>query len=151
MKQKNLISLIIVAVILSGLSFYGGMLYQKSHQSSLPKAIGQGNNQTGQWSNRGKEDSNQQNRGANFSRPINGEITATDDKTITIKTQDGNSKIIIYSSSTKVNKSTEGSITDLKVGEQVMVMGNEGTDGTVTAQTINVGNVAFQGLRANPT
>ncbi len=76
---------------------------------------------------------------------MNGEIIESDDKSITVKLPDGSSKIVIISDSTKINITQEGSQADLGVGEQVMVIGTESTDGTVTAQSISVGGNIFRG------
>lgn len=69
-------------------------------------------------------------------RPIAGTIqTATNDN-LTIKTPDGSSKIILLTSDTKFNKITSGTASDFPTGSQVIVMGKEGSDGSVTAATI---------------
>jgi hypothetical protein len=79
-------------------------------------------------------------------QPISGEITAQDDKSLTVKTQDGSSKIVILSETTKVNKTSEGSKSDLKTGEQVMIIGTSNSDGSFNAQTVSIGgNNFFQG------
>ena len=49
-------------------------------------------------------------------------------------------KIINISSQTKINKTTSGSQSDLKTGDRVTAFGTTNSDGSVTAQTINLGN-----------
>jgi hypothetical protein len=140
MMKNSLIITIVVAIVVGALGFFTGMQYQKSQRATFPQGLGQ----RGPSGNLG---GNQ--RGFTGTRPVNGEITSLDDKTITIKSQDGSSKIIVYSTSTKINKTTEGSTSDLKTGEQVIVIGTENTDGTVTAQSISVGG--FPRVNAQPS
>lgn len=77
------------------------------------------------------------------SRPISGEIIAVDDKSITIKLQNDTSKIILFDSGIIINKMAKGAITDLKVGEKVAAFGSENTDGSMTAQNVQL-NPQFQ-------
>lgn len=76
-------------------------------------------------------------RGQNF-RPVNGEIISADEKSVTVKLPDGGSKIVILSEKTSINKAAEATKEDLKVGEKVAVFGSENTDGSVTAQNIQL-------------
>jgi hypothetical protein len=138
--KNNLLKIIIVAIVVGALGFFGGMQYQKSQRGNFltnnnQRFVGGMNQQAGTV---------RQGRAAGFS-PVSGEITSLDENTITVKTQDGSSKIIVYSSSTKVNKTSEGSMSDLKVGEQIMTIGSTGSDGTVTAESISVGGPVMQG------
>lgn len=129
MKSRNLLITIIILLVTGAGSFYGGMLYQKStNKFSQPGQFSGGVRSTGLTRN-----------GNQIGRPVNGEISSVENNTMTIKTDDGSSKIIIYSDSTKVNKTSEGLKDDLKVGEQIMVIGSEGSDGTITAQSISLG------------
>lgn len=73
--------------------------------------------------------------GANLA---NGEIIAKDEKSITIKLRDGGSKIIFLSGTTAINKSATGTIDDLKVGTQVTATGTINTDGSVSAQMVQI-------------
>lgn len=145
--KNNLVITAIVAVIVGGIGFFGGMQYQKADT----KPAGPG----GQFQQLG----NGQNRPAGFTgrngtatrggmSPVSGEILSIDDKSITIKSQDGSSKIVVYADSTNINKTSEGSSSDLQVGEEVMVIGTEDANGTVTAQTISVGGAGgfFRGV-----
>jgi hypothetical protein len=130
--NKGIVIMIIVALVSLGIGFYGGVQYQLSKGNTsrmagnMPGGFPGGSGQPGSGKTGG-------------SQPVSGEITAIDDTSLTVKTQDGSSKIVLFSSSTKVNKTAEGSKSDLVKGEQVMVIGTTSTDGTVTAQTISVG------------
>jgi hypothetical protein len=86
-------------------------------------------------------------------RPVNGEIIESGDDSVTVKLMDGTSKIVLFSDKTEINKAQQAQTADLKVGEKVMVMGQENSDGSVTAQNIQL-NPVFRGqmgLTATPT
>ncbi len=136
MTKNSLVITIVAAVIVGALGFYGGIQYQKSQRGSFPGGAQGFPNGNGQQTRTGN---------SLGSRPISGEITSLDENTLTIQTQDGSSKIVIYSTSTTINKTSEGSAADLEIGGQVMIIGSESTDGTVTAQTISLGGEMFQG------
>lgn len=125
MKNKNLSIFILVIAVTLGSGFFAGMKYQESKRSQSRF----GNLQQGQGGQF------QQRQGF---RPVNGEIIGVDDKSITVKLQDGSSKIVLLSDTTSINKSAEGSKSDLKTGEQVAVFGTENSDGSITAQNIQL-------------
>ena len=77
----------------------------------------------------------QNNSGGAFE---NGEIISKDDKSITIKTREGSSKIIYFSNSTTIGKTVDGSVSDLNIGNQVMVNGKNDSSGVITAQNIQI-------------
>lgn len=123
------------AVVVGAGGFVGGTLYQKSRTPQFAPS---------QYQNRlGQNDNQNRNRALTF-RPTSGEITSIEDNTITLKTGDGSSKIVIYSGSTKLNKTTQATKDDLRVGDQAMVLGTQGSDGTLTAESISVGGVFQQ-------
>jgi beta-lactamase superfamily II metal-dependent hydrolase len=121
-----IVCLVLIAAVGVG-SFFGGMKFQQTKNPS-PRQFQAGQGRGGQF----------QGANQNQFRPVNGDIVSSDDKSITVKLQDGSSKIVIYSDSTTVNKTSEGSRDDLKVGEKVMVIGTVGSDETVTAQSIQL-------------
>ncbi|HPS21229.1 MAG TPA: DUF5666 domain-containing protein [Candidatus Paceibacterota bacterium] len=86
-------------------------------------------------------------RNGNFESGFNsgmfsGEILAKDAMSITLKMKNGGSRIIFLSDKTSVSKSTEGTVQDLEVGKTVSINGTPNSDGSVTAQSVEVRNVA---------
>ena len=71
-------------------------------------------------------------------RPVVGQIISSDSSSITIKMQDGSSKIVILSGSTNITESTSAAKESLKTGQNVMVIGQTNSDGSVTAQNIQL-------------
>ena len=142
------ITTIVVAVVVGGASFFGGMKYGQSKagpslaniQNMSPEERQQlfqqfrgGGTGGGQGSRRGGGFGGR--AGGQF---VNGDILNKDDKSITIKLSDSGSKIIFFSTSTMIGKTTAGTATDLEVGKRVMVSGSANSDGSVTAQTIQI-------------
>ena len=72
-----------------------------------------------------------------------GTVKSVDGNTITITTANGGTATVTIGSSTTVTKSETGSVSDITPGENIVVRGTTGTDGTTTAQSINVGNAPF--------
>jgi hypothetical protein len=138
MKNKNLIIVVLLLVVVAVGSFLAGRKF-----SSDRRTFG-----TGQFGARqpgmpfGQGNQGQGNRGS--FRPISGEIISVDDKSITVKIADGSSKIVILTDKTEINQASKATVDDLKVGGQVMAMGQENTDGSITAQNIQL-NPRFGG------
>jgi hypothetical protein len=136
-KPPSIIILIIVFVLLSAGFFYAGMKYGSSKSAAGTQRFQQMGSKTGAG--------NLQNKGGLTS----GDIVAKDDKSITIKLSNGGSKIIFLSATTQVNKFAAGTIDDLQIGTAVSVSGTSNTDGSLTAQsvqlrpsgTVNSGNI----------
>jgi len=132
--KKNLITTIVVAVLVGGVCFFAGIKYQQGKQRTVARQfIGQMGGRQGTGANR-----------LGF-RPVNGEIISADDKSITVKLQDGSSKIVIVPANTQINKAEQAGKEDLKAGEKVAVFGTENADGSVTAQSIQL-NPVLRGL-----
>lgn len=70
-----------------------------------------------------------------------GSIVSNDGSTITIKMNDGSTKFVLYSGSTTIRKSAEGTSADLVVGENVVVTGSANSDGSITATQIQLGGL----------
>jgi len=148
-KYKKYILPVSLSVIFLIIGFASGVFYQKkhlvssfsNHNSQFQMGEGMGNrtggnrtNQTGQGTGNGTASKDGSGSGAIF-----GEITKIDDTSITIKTTDGSSKIILVSDSTAFNQSTSASKSDLKVGTQVRIDGTtDSNTGSVTGKTIEI-------------
>lgn len=69
-----------------------------------------------------------------------GDIVNIGDQSITLKTRDGSSKVVLISSSTPVTKSVPAQITELKAGDTISIVGKTNTDGSVVASEIQERN-----------
>lgn len=133
MNKKYIVLCVISALIIAGGSFYGGTLYAKSKtpftRGNLEARIGQDGRQMGQLGG------NMRNVSGGF---IAGEIISKDATSVTVKLQNGGSKIIFLGDTTQVSKSTNGTVNDLVVGTQITVTGTANSDGSVTAQSVQI-------------
>ncbi len=149
--QKILLGIFIVALVVGGGAFYGGMKYAEGKSprglsqnfqnlSNLsPEQRQQRLQELGATSTaaglRGGFGGGQRGGGSGFTA---GEIISKDDKSITVKLQDGGSKIVFFSDSTEITKSVNGILNDLEIGKNVTVNGAANSDGSVIAQSIQL-------------
>lgn len=135
MKNKN--TMIVVAVVLiivaAAGGFFGGMMYQKNQVPALG-AAGRGN-----FAGR----LGQSGQNAAF-RPVRGQVLNMDSNSLTVKLSDGSTKLVVLSSSTAFVQSTKAAVSDLKAGDTVNVVGTANSDGSVTAQDVQI-NPPMQG------
>lgn len=128
----------IIAVLALGGSFYSGMKYDQSKNSALV-----GTNM-GTFSAQGRQAGFGGGNGAT-TRGMRGagggtagNIVAKDATSITVQMRDGSSRTVFFTATTPFLKSTSGSADDLKIGETVTVMGTANSDGSVSAQSIQI-------------
>jgi hypothetical protein len=143
MAIKKLFIIIIALVVIGGGAFYGGMKYGQSKGS-----FGNLTRQNFQnLSEEQRQQLSQGNIGGSFQRGIgggagtnflSGEVIAKDEQSLTLKMSDGGSKIIFFSDSTSISKMTNGSINDIEIGKQITVNGQQNSDGSYTAQSIQI-------------
>lgn len=132
--KTNQIIILIVAVIIVGVGgFFGGMKYQQSQRASFTQGFGGG----GGYFRGGFPRGSGQGRGANGMAVV-GKVISSDNGSITVQLQDGSSKIVVLPSSATISKSTSGSISDLQTGTNVAVFGTTNSDGSVTAQNVQI-------------
>lgn len=134
MSTKQILYIVIVVIIISGLSFYVGMKYASGNQSSRGSA--QFSGQFGATG--GQRPGGVAGRGGANGGFVSGEILSADANSITVKLRDGGSKIVFFSTSTDIQKTVDGSASDLLVGKQVTVSGLANTDGSITSQSIQL-------------
>jgi hypothetical protein len=140
-KQKHIITMVLIIIVITGGAFYGGMQYgARNIQTKISSQQEQGRgfgNQRGPGQGGGQRGAMMgPNGGAgDFS---GGEITAKDDTSITIKSRNGSSQIIFFSTSTTIGKAVEGTNADLNVGQQITANGKANPDGSLVAQNIQI-------------
>lgn len=127
MQSKNTMSFLVVAIIVGGVGFYGGMLYAK--KGSAVRISGREGRSGGFTGGPG---------GRNVGGFTAGDVVSKDATSITVKLRDSGSKIVFYSASTTVGKTTFGSMDDVSQGTNVTVMGTSNQDGSVTASSIQI-------------
>jgi hypothetical protein len=122
---------LITAVIFGAGGFFAGTKFQQGKRTGFmaqgiqginSQRVGNGQNTPGGF------------RGGNTS----GEIISSDEKSITVKLTDGSSKIILLDDKMQINKASEATRDDLKIGEKVLIMATANSDGSVTAQNIQL-------------
>jgi hypothetical protein len=129
MNTKQWVTLVVVAIVFAGGGFFGGMKYQ---QSKTPVRAAGAAGQRGQAFGAG-------GRGAAAgSQFLNGVVLSKDAQSFTVKMQNGSSKIVFYSGSTSINKTVEGTADDIIVGNQIVVTGSTNSDGSLTAQNVQI-------------
>jgi len=150
MKNKGIIIGIVVVLAVGVGGIFAGMQYQKTKAPSFNGR--DSGNVRGQFTQGGDhqpgQDDGFRGRFSDQGRPVSGEVIAKDDESITVKVQEGGSKIIFISDTTTVAKTDEGSLDDLTEGMQVLVFGSENDDGSVTAENIQL-NPEFGADRFN--
>ncbi|MFH2019490.1 MAG: hypothetical protein ABII80_02660 [bacterium] len=145
--MKNItIILVILGLVIGGISFYGGTLYQKGRTPSFADRIGF--TRPGASGQQGGT----QGRQAGFSgnRPISGEVISSDATTLTLKLSDGSSKIVLLSDKTVINKTEATDISVLTPGVSLTVFGASNPDGSISADNINLGQAILRMPEASP-
>ncbi|RAS66815.1 hypothetical protein C8D87_103154 [Lentzea atacamensis] len=121
-------TIVLGVAVLAIVAFVGGVFVQKSFGSAQnpnrPNAARQFNGTPPSGTNRTN------------GRGTIGMIDHVEGTTVFVKTQNGEIVKVSTSDSTKVQITSDGKLTDLKPGQQVVVQGQPGEDGTVTAQTL---------------
>lgn len=142
MKNNLILVAAITAVIFAGAGFYGGMQYQISQTPATTRTGGAGGF-GGRTGGRGP---------GNGGGRIMGTVTSSDSNSLTVKLQDGSSKILLITSQTSINKAAQASASDLVVGSTVAAFGSTNSDGSVTAQNIQLNPIQMRpGGETSPT
>ncbi|HYY55139.1 MAG TPA: DUF5666 domain-containing protein [Candidatus Dormibacteraeota bacterium] len=148
-----------VAIVLAGGGFVAGRTVATNEAAASASANpGRGARGQGQFGGGGANGA----AGANGARALNGQILSVGDGTITVQLSGQDpaaqgSRIVLVSPSTRVVKTTETDVklADLKAGDRVTIVGQENSDGTVSASAVVDGQNALQNLfpggRPSPT
>jgi hypothetical protein len=131
MNNKILIAAVIAVIIGGAAGFFGGMQYQKS------QPVTRGNFQRNAQGQNNQPGTPSGQRGG-IGGAVNGQVLNKDDKSLTVKLRDGSSKIVLFSDKTAVSQATASAVANITQGETVMVFGSTNSDGSVTAQNIQI-------------
>jgi hypothetical protein len=120
----HIVWLVIAIVALGGGFFWGKASGAASHTAGFAGAYSSSTRRTA--------------GGAAGGGLVTGAIAVIDSSSITLQLANGNSEVVFYSTSTPVSEPTTVSVNTLKVGTTIMVGGTSNSDGSLTAQTIQV-------------
>lgn len=136
--EKILIVAIAIAVVFGGGGFFSGIEYEKAKNPSNRFRLEGFQNMSQEQRQQimqGAGAFNQRRGGSGF---LAGEVLSKDEQSLTLKMQDAGSKIVFFSTSTEISKTAQGSIGDIEVGKQIMVMGEQNSDGSISAKAIQI-------------
>ena len=139
---------IIVLVLVAGGSFFGGTLYGKNQAQTalaarLPGGF-PGIEENGQLPGQGRLGANA--RAGALGGMLAGQIKEIGDGTLTVTDNNGKETKVAVTDTTLIEKQASVELTDLTPGETVMISGSTGTDGTITARSVQVGSMGRFGL-----
>jgi len=131
MSKNIIVSSVIIAIVLVSISFYGGLKYGQVKSPTFDRAsFGQRSPQLG--------GNNVLGSNRTMGGMVSGEILSIDDKSLTVKSQDGGSRLVFLSASTTISKMTSGNVEDLIIGSNISVNGSSNTDNSINAQAIQI-------------
>lgn len=128
--MNKIVAITMGFALLGGGSFYAGMKYGQNADTQA--ALAQRANAFGGIS------AGQRGRGNQSGGFLVGTVLSKDDKSVTLKLNDGSSKIVFFSDMTKILKSTAGASADITMGEQVSINGTQNQDGSISAQSMQI-------------
>ncbi|MFA5000704.1 MAG: hypothetical protein WC531_00545 [Candidatus Paceibacterota bacterium] len=131
MKTKT--KIIIGALIIIALAFFGGYKYGQSGSNSNRA---NGNIPANFMAGAGARRSS--NVAGGGGAMVVGQVLSQDATSLTLKLSNGGSRIVLVSTSTDVQKMVKGNLSDLVAGTSVSVNGPTNADGSLTAQSIQL-------------
>lgn len=128
--------LIVVALVVAGGAFYGGMAYGKTTSSGSSQGGVAQFRQGGAGGAGGVGGvARRAGGGGGFTT---GTVASMSPNGFTVEIRGGGSKVVIVASSTSIGKMTSGSIADVTAGANVVVSGTTNSDGSITASTVQL-------------
>ncbi|MCX6031661.1 MAG: DUF5666 domain-containing protein [Chloroflexi bacterium] len=134
---------VVVVLAVAGGSFYGGMVYGKSQVPTFPNAALRGQGGAGGFVPGGQAAAGQAQAGATGRQGaqggfVIGQIEELGNGVLTITDTNGKQTRVTVTDTTLIEKNASVTLADLTKGETVMVSGATGTDGTITARSVQV-------------
>lgn len=131
MKQNFVLFLIVIAIVTGGLGFYAGDRYAAKTQGNMTGSFagrnGGGRGGAGFFGG----------PGTNGMTAVRGIVSKIDSQSLTVQLRDGSSKVVLLGGAT-FDKTVSASASDVTGGAAVLVIGKTNTDGSVTAQSVQL-------------
>lgn len=135
--NKIVIGAVVAVIIVGGGSFYAGMSYG-SGQASASRSQYATSSAAGRFARSGT--------GSTSGGFTTGQIITVGSGSITIQSaMSSSTEIVLVSDSTPILKTVAGSMSDLTAGTDVVVTGTPNSDGSLTAQSIQIRPAGTQG------
>lgn len=129
--NKTLVISVLLIVLALGGGFFAGVTYEKGKTVARNGLYAFGQN--GQMM-RGRFGGQ---NGQAF-RPVRGQVLSIGQNTMTVKLANGNSEIVVFGQSTQFVKSQVASSSDVTTEDNVVVIGTQNSDGSITAQNVQI-------------
>lgn len=158
MDKKHIAITVVIAVVVGVAGFFGGSAYGKAHAASNSRPG------TGQFARNGANGTRRFGTGNDF---VNGTVLSKDNNSLTIQMRAmpgaagstaAGSKLVILTDNTQIAKTATGTLNDINVGSDVTAIGTDNSDGSMTAQTVqirpsgqaNAPMIRYQGGQTSP-
>jgi len=160
MKSTQIVIGVVAALAIAGGGFAAGMTYEKTQSPAPSSTATTGTTQTGGRGGTGARGAGGAGGALAGQVPINGRVLAVNDGSITVAAVERGqgqqaagasptttSQIVLVGTSTRIVKTTETDVklADLKVNDQVTVVGTADSTGIVSATAIVVGGTNVLG------
>ncbi len=124
----------VILVVVAGASFYGGMLYGQGQAQTSRSFAGRttGGPPGGYTFGQGGQGQRQGGGG------VLGQISGVGEGYMVVADSNGKQTRVQVTDTTLIEKNASVKLTDLTTGETVMVSGSQGSDGTITARSVQV-------------
>ena len=134
MNKKMIILGAITLVIGMGIGYAGAYAF---HLTSAQNARGTFSAASGNAFN-GMRAGLSGQEGAAGNGMLSGTVAKEDSGSITLNTRDGSSHVVLVTPATTVQKSVNGTLSDVAVGATIIVTGTDNSDGSVSASSIQL-------------
>jgi hypothetical protein len=138
-RTLTIILSVVVLLGVAGGSFYGGSLYGRTQARAALSASRQG--AFGGQANFGADAQgtpNARRAGGQGGGFVMGQIDQVAKGSLTLTDNNGKQTKVMVTNTTLIQKQASVTLTDLKQGETVIVSGSAGTDGSITARSVQV-------------
>lgn len=129
-------------MVAGGIGFYAGDQYAAKNRGGAGNLAGRFNRNGGQGFFGGS--------GGSGMTAVRGQVVKTDNQSITVEEPNGSSKVVLLNGA-NFDKTVSASASDVTTGSEVLVIGKADSDGSMTAQTVQLNPTMRPGGAPNGT